>query len=428
MRCRLFPIAVVLLSVLTVSPGAESDKLGDLRGVYQASFNHDATRVVALTRDGHVGLWDIASGDRISGDFGFDPATETYVMSGDSRLVIVGFKDGRSRVFDASSAKAISPPLDVALRGQAAAPVFFSPTNEVAVCFKEKEALVFQLASGQRLATIPTPPGPSEDTPGSAVFAANGAECFIMDGGGTVARFDTKEWKARSKPMRHPAADSGYNFYFSVSDDGKWLATYDSPGENGPKGYLQVWDVEAGKAVAKPIVAVNGLAGRFIGRNRLLVLPGRGQATVRELPSMKIVYTLRPHDDIEGPNAETSPDHKWLLAWGSDRRLDLLDTETGKLAHNYGGPAAIAKVLMAPDSSSCYVVFDNNAFLTQGYYDNYIVRLSFPDLEVKSSLRITDYLLGTFLSPDGKRIMIQQGVTDKERLLFFDAATLKPLP
>ena len=50
---------------------------------------------------------------------------------------------------------------------------------------------------------------------------------------------------------------------------------------------------------------------------------GTGEATVRELPSLKTLFALRPHDDVDGPSAEVSPDGKWLLSWGADRRLDF---------------------------------------------------------------------------------------------------------
>jgi WD40 repeat protein len=242
-----------------------------------------------------------------------------------------------------------------------------------------------------------------------------------------VTQHDPKDWKAKGKPMRHPRLESAYDYFFSASNDGKWLATFDGSGENGPKGQLQIWDVAASKPVGKPLVAVNGLSARFFGTNRVVILPGRGEATVRELPSLKTLFTLRPHDDVDGPSAEVSPDGKWLLSWGADRGLDLFDVATGKLANSYRGPAVISKVIMAPDSSGVYVVFDNSAFVVQGHYDNYVVRLDFPELNLTESLRSLDFILGAAVSADGRRLMLQQGSTDEERLLFFDAATLKPI-
>jgi WD40 repeat protein len=303
----------------------------------------------------------------------------------------------------------------------------FSPDGNTLLLFSDKDAAVFESRSGKRIATISLGEAVSEEATGSAHFAAAGSQCFLMDGSGIVTRYDTRDWKPAGAPMRHPKAESAYDLGFSVSDDGKWIATYDAPGENGPKSNLQVWDVTTNMAVGKPLTATNGMAGHFIGNNRLLVLPARGEARVHELPSMKIAYPLRRHDDIEGPNTEISPDRKWILVWGSDRWLDLVDAASGKLVHNYQGPARISKVLMMPDSSGCYVVFDNSAFMTQNHHDHYVIKLGFPELAILKTFRILDFVLDVFLSPDGKRIMVQQGGSDRERLVFLNADTLQPI-
>lgn len=424
------PFLLSLATFATVGPllgppASAADKLGDLRGITQASFNHDASRVIVRPRDGDVAIWELSTGNPVAGDIG--AGSNGYLMDGDGKIVVIGYKDGHCRVFDATTAKAISPMLDLPLKADYQMPGLISPTGEALLLFSEKEAVVFDIPGGKRIAHIPLPAGTNEDATGSAEFTKDGYRCFVMDGSGTVTHYDTKTWKPLAAPMRHPPAESAYDFGFTVSDGGKWLATYDSPGENGPKGHLQVWEVADGKSIGKPIVAVNGLTGRFLGNNRVLILPGRGEANVRELPSMKIAYALRPHDEVDGPNAEISPDRKWTLSWGADRWLDLSDAATGKLANNYHGPALIEKVMMAPDSSGCYVVFDNTAFLLQGHHDHYIVKLSFPELKITGSLRLLDYILNPSLSPNGKRLLVLQGTSDHERLLVFDADTLKPL-
>jgi hypothetical protein len=55
------------------------------------------------------------------------------------------------------------------------------------------------------------------------------------------------------------------------------------------------------------------------------------------------------------------------------------------------------------------------------------VKLSFPELKITGSLRLLDYILNPSLSPNGKRLLVLQGTSDHERLLVFDAETLKPL-
>jgi WD40 repeat protein len=285
--------------------------------------------------------------------------------------------------------------------------------------------VVFDVPSGKRAATLPLPAGPNALERGFAVFAADGAHCFVMDGGGTVTLYNAREWKPMSKPMKHPRAVAADDFSFNLSEDGKWLATFDIPSENGDKSHLQVWDVAANKPVGKPIIAVNGLIGRFLNGNRILISPGRGEAAVRDLPSMKVAYALRPHDEIDGPNVDVSPDRKWILSWGPDRMLNLFDAASGKLASNRSVAAPVSQVMMAPDSSGCYVVFDNSAFLLEKHHDNYIIKLSFPELTITDSRRILESVSRTALSPNGKRLLVLLGMDG--RLLFFDAANLKPL-
>ncbi len=169
-------------------------------------------------------------------------------MSPDGKSVLVGLKDGHARVFDAATAKAISPALEVPLASETQMPALFSPDGNTVLIFSAKEVAVFNVRDGKRVAALPLVTGPNEDEPGSAAFAAGGAQCFVMDGSGNVTRYDTREWKPMGKPMKHPHAESAYDFGFNASEDGKWLVTFDSPGENGPKGHLQVWDVAAAQS------------------------------------------------------------------------------------------------------------------------------------------------------------------------------------
>src|SRR5688572_24365089 len=99
---RGFGLPVVCFFLTLASPpvnAADSIRLAELRGVWQAHFNHDASRLVVRTRRGEVGLWDAKKGTRITGDATLKKPSNTYVMSPDARKFLVGFKDGRARVF-----------------------------------------------------------------------------------------------------------------------------------------------------------------------------------------------------------------------------------------------------------------------------------------------------------------------------------------
>jgi len=409
---------------------AESARLADLRGVWQANFSKDGSRLVVRTRTGDVGLWDAKKGTRISGDASLGKPSNTYVMSPDNQRFLVGFKNGRARVFDATSGAALSPVLDLSLRENANSQARFSPDGAAIVAFGAKDTAVVEVKTGKRIATIPVPFELEEDSDATAaaMFVSAGAKCFVMESHGTVTAYETKNWTPLGKPMTHPGAESAYEFGFEASQDGKWVVTFDGPGENGPKGQLQAWDALASKPLGDPLSATNGMSGRFLYRqNRVLVESGRGEATVRDLPSMSIAYVVKMHDDLNGPKIDVFPNGKWLIAWGPDKKVDLIDAVSGNILKSYSFPVSVAGSMIPPDSSTCYLEVDNSTFLTQGHWDNYLQRFSIPEFEITGSIRVAEYLARRSISPDGRWIVAVQGASEQEGIVVFDATTLKPI-
>lgn len=410
--------------------GAESAGPAALRGVWQVHFNQDASRLVVRTRSGELSLWDTKKRTRIAGDAALKKSSNAYILSPDTRKFLVGFKEGRARVFDTSSGSAASPVLDLSLREDTNPQAVFSPDGTTIVFFGDKESWVLDVKTGKRIATIPISFQLEEESEATAaaLFASGGSKFLVMDPQGVVTAYDAKSWAPLGQPMRHPPAESAYDFGFEASSDGKWIVTFDGPGENGPKGQLQVWDALANKPLGDPLSAVNGMSGRFLpSQDRVLVQSGRGEATVRDLPSMSIAYVINQHDELDGPKVELFPNGKWLMAWGPHRKIDFIDAATGKILKTHAAPAAVTGVIIPSDSSSCFLGFDNGAFSTDGHYDNYLQRFSMPELEPRGSIRILDFVLRQSLSPDGKWILIVQGQSEHERIALFDAATLKPV-
>ncbi len=427
LACFCWPLASLTMEA------AEIARLGDLREVLQAHFNHDASRLIVRLRSGEIGLWDTKKGTPITGDPALKELSETYVMSPDARRFLVGFKDSRARIFDASSGAAISPVAELSLRenGQAHPQAGFSPDGNTVVCFGEKKAVVLDVKTGKRIASLPVPFEIEEgsDSTALAIFASGGAKCFVMDPKGTVTTYETKKWTATGKPVKHPPAEQAYQFGFEASSDGKWIVTFDDPGENGPQGQLQVWDALTSKPLGKPLSAVNGMSGKFLsGHDRVLVQSGRGEATVRNLPSMEVAYVIPQHDEIDGPHVELFPNGKWLIAWGPDKKIDLIDAATGKTLASHTSSVAVTGVMIPADSSTCYVGLENTTVATSEVrYDNSLQRFSVPDLKIAGSVAIPDFLLRQSLSLDGRWILTVQGATDNERIVIYDAATMKPV-
>ena len=430
-----FPLLAVFAATLILaavgSPAATAPRLAEVRGVWRAHFNHDGTRVVVRTRNGEVGLWDAQKGTPVVGDLGVKKASTAVVVSADGRWLLVGFKDGRSRVFDAVSGKAVPPWLAVPLVEQLKPQAVFAPDGAVVLIFGGKETRVFEVRGGQGMVTLPIPFMLEEEaeTTAQAVFTKDGAKCFLLHPAGRLTVCETKGWKTLGEPMKHPSAESAYTFGFAASADGKWAATFDSPGENGPTANLQFWDALTGKALGEPLSAVNGLVADFLpDKNRVLLTPARGEAGVRELPSLAKVFAIAAHDDVEGPNVAVFPNGQWLLAWGADSMLELLDATTGARLKSHSASARIQHVLLAPDAKSCFVVCENSAFLLQGDHDYYVMKFGLPDFAITGSARVLNFLLHAELSPDGRRLLVVQGGSDEERVLIFDTATMEPVP
>jgi WD40 repeat protein len=426
-RLSMSGLAFGLLLVGSAFRCRATESLSELRDAVQVSFNHDGTRVIVRRGNGSIGVWEAPSGKAVATDLSPKTVAEHYVVSGDRKRFVAGFKANHSRVFDSATGKALSPLLGAPLKIGLNMPALFSPDGASLLIFSDKEAAVFNVSTGKRIVAIPLKKGTNSEEadadayaaePGSAAFAADGAQCFFIDSRGDVRRYDTKVWKPIGKPMHHPETQYSWQYSFAVSEDGKWLATFDDPGENALKANLQLWDVAAEKPLGEPFIGTNGFTARFLGNNRVLIIPERAtEAKVIDLPSVNVAYTLgAAHDDVDGPKANVSPDGKWLLAWGSDRRFDLFDVAMGKLQGQHAGSEQISEVLMATDSSGCYVHFENT-----------LVKLSFPDLKITQSLPLTANAGNIPFSPNGKLFVMPQGEGDQERLVFFDAATLKPL-
>ena len=83
--------------------------------------------------------------------------------------------------------------------------------------------------------------------------------------------------------------------------------------------------------------------------------------------------------------------------------------------------------MIHPDSSNCYLEIDHSLFLAKTHWEYFLARLSVPELEIKGSIRIVDFLHRQSLSPDGRWIMILQGGDDAKKIAIFNATTMKPI-
>lgn len=421
------PFAAFALACAVHSAAEPAPDLRDLDGVWRADFNPDGSRLIVQLRDGRLGIWDGNDGTPVPGDLGTLTTRGTYVIDGAARRALVGLEGGGSRVFDLATGAALSPRLEISFEGSWNPPAGFSPDgSQVHVFEKEGACSILDVATGNKLATLSLPAVRKErEVTPLMKFGPDGGTAVVLDATGSLHRYDTNTWKATGTPLSHPDRDA-YHVGFALAPDARHAVTFDSPGENGPDGTLQLWDLTTSQPIGQPLRAKNGLSARFIDNGRLLITPGRGETRVVKVPSLEPDFVLPRHDDVEASNAVITEESGHVLSWGYDGSVRRTDANTGKHSGAFTSRARVKEVFAA--SGGVWLTMDNTAFFLEKHYDYYVVRLDPAKMRPSATLRLTGFLHRAILSPDATRLMIHEGGTAKERIRLFDAGTLRELP
>lgn len=424
---KFHPFAGLIFLSCFLHAAEPAPALRDLDGVWRASFNADASRVIVQLRGGGLGIWKTGDGTPVPGDLGSLNVRGTYVIDDAARRALIGLDGGGSRVFDLTTGAAISPLLGVSFEESWNPPAGFSPDgSQVYVFDKTGPCAILSVASGQKIATLDLPSATEDrEILPSINFSEDGDTAAILDATGTLHRYDARTWQVSGSPMLHPDREA-YHVGFALSPDARHAVTFDSPGENGPEGSLQLWDLTTSRPLGKPLRARNGLSGRFLDNGRLLVTPGRGATRVVMIPTLETEITLPRHDDVEASRAVPTAEGGHLLSWGYDSSLRSSDASTGEHAGIFRSRARVREVFTA--SGSVWLAVDNTSFRLQRHYDYYVVRLEPAKLKPEATLRLTGFLHRTILSPDATRLMIHEGGSGKERIRIFDAKSLVEQP
>lgn len=264
-----------------------NEHLADITGVWLADFNHDSSRVIVQMRGGQIGIWDTESGEPVAADSitaGAGIGRGSYVMNHSATHALIELESGKSRLFELSSADAISPEINITIGKTWSPNVFFDPTDTYIAAFDEDgRCRILALDTGETTATLDLPaPAADREIRPRITFSDDGHTALVLDGQGTLHRYDTESWRQTGEPMRHPNPDA-YHVGFSASADARLAVTSDWPGENGPNGYLQLWETATGQSLGESLSAQNGMGGRFFADGtRLLIHEGRtGRERIR---------------------------------------------------------------------------------------------------------------------------------------------------
>jgi len=426
---KLHLLLVLAFACAMTCKGESQNQINALVGVWQANLNADSSRIITKLRGGKLGLWDTESGSLISGELSDATTVDDYVLNPAVSHVLIQPTSGEFRVHELRSGKATSPTIKVS---DPSPKGHFSPEGaHIWIRSTNGSVHVFEAASGKKVMETQLPADNEDrELDSQPQFCQNQSWALLLDSSGQLHRYDTQTWQEVMPPMVHPASDLAYYLGFTVSKDGLHAATFDAPGENGPDGTLQIWDLKTLNPIGKPLVGKNGISVTFLGDSRCLITPARGTARVVGLPSLKTEFEIRRHDDVEGSSVRVTSGKsgKYLLSWGYDQSLFLSRLTDGTHAGNAVLPCHVSSVLVSDDPDHVWAVLDNSVFIGNPFHDLYVVKYSKPAMRPSATLRLQEFMHRASLSHDNSRLLILLGGTDRERVRLFDAQTLVEQP
>lgn len=419
-------ILTLLLVFGTMGRSEEAKGIYDLAGVWQADFNADSSRIITRMRGGKLGLWDASTGKMVTSALSSADSVTDYVLDERMVLALIELKPGSWQAFELLSGESASPVLNVPGTNIKGA---FSPKGSMIYTRNtEGDVMVFETTSGKQLAKLKLPPEEEGHELDSAPqFFPKRHLVFLMDTNGRLHRYDTRTWKEVLPSLDHRLSDSAYVIGFNLSEDGQYAATFDAPGENGPDGSLQIWDLNTAKPVGEPVVGQNGISATFLNDSRCLLKYCWDPVEVVNLPSLTTDFKIRGQKDGEGSFARlvSGDNRRYILSWGYDSALFLSHFDNGTHAGNASLPCAVDSVLSPNSKDHIWITLDNTVHIKKQHYDQYVVKYSLPGLQPDAVLRVHDYIHRAVLSPSFKSLILVRGTTDHEQVRLFDAQTFE---
>lgn len=141
------------------------------------------------------------------------------------------------------------------------------------------------------------------------------------------------------------AGHSGEVWALAVSSDGGTLASADSEGEIRFHATADGRLLGSAAALGKSVRSV-----AFLGANRLASGCDDGLVRIHEVPSGKVLATLKDHTSFVGA-VVASADGSTLWSAGSDRKVRQWDAATGKLVRIVASVGAIRSMALSPDGT-----------------------------------------------------------------------------
>jgi RNA polymerase sigma factor (sigma-70 family) len=362
------------IHVFELATGKEQRSFGiaNVQGVSAMAISPDGKRLLtACPGDGFLRMWDVARGtEERTFDFPNDGGVWSLLFSANGRTVIAAI-DGKPD------------------GGHPAVRTWDADTGKAGRAWTDDPAMGLVAAVSQ-----------------------DGKVLATMNGAGVIRLWDMETGKEKRPLAASPSALLG----IAYQADGKSLVTV------GDDRAVRAWDAATGRLLGPPRMQVQGDAPRFAGAAKLLV-NDHDKEMVRLLDPATGKLLL----EAPGHEAVVSADGKRLAAATKDGRVQVFDTDTGKVvqtmvlpreADNSKSPYPALRGLSADGQSlvvqgdivSVWAVATGKQKTSWSLYRNKVLEKTketpaFPKGKKGNPFRSTPRtILGVAVSPDGSKI------------------------
>jgi hypothetical protein len=304
--------------------------------IHTAAYSPDGKLLFAVG-DQSIRVWDLATRTqvrKITVDGGIDYHTAAFSQDRKRVAVITNGRDDVCIVVETATGKYARkmsrPPSGIS----AFTEVALSSDGALVAVAREREVHFWEVKSGTKLRTLPTPPGIE-----AIAFSPDGQLLATGSDDSTARLWDVKRGK-EVRRLFHPSNFSTFDrvWRLAFSPDGRLLATATcrEPG-------LQLWDVATGKKMKH--------LGPFFGEEWERI---QRQAEVKRRPRIRFDERAAVRQLLNKLTAEAvvfSPDGKWLASAGYDQHIRLWEVATGKEGASWQTPLSLP-LAFSPDGST----------------------------------------------------------------------------